>query len=127
MANALLGERTLKLKDGTTLTLVFDMEGLIEAEGLYGKPIPVMLADAKSNFFGAVRAMMWGAARAHHPEMTPRVMSELLKTDSDAIAIALGDVHQAAMPEPEKSAGGKASAPKPRPGKRSGGSGAKRA
>lgn len=126
MANALKGERRLKLSDGRDITLVFDMDALIEAEGLYGKPMPVVVADAQKGFVGAIRAMMFGATRAHHADMTPRDVADLIATDGDAMASALSEAHQAAMPQPEKSAGGNASAPKPRPGKRSGVNGAKR-
>lgn len=128
MANALKGERSLKLKDGRELTLVFDMEALISAEGLYGKPMALIMKDAQAGFVGATRALMFGATRAHHAGLTPSDVAEFIATDGEAMAEALGGSHTSAMPEPAKSAEGKAAAPPPRrAGKRSGSSGAKRA
>lgn len=125
MANALKGERGVTLKDGRRLTLVFDMEALIAAEALYGKPMAMVLADAQKGFVGATRALIFGATRPHHAELTPGEVAEFIATDGKALAQALGDAHAAAMPEPAKGTEGKGREAKPRAGKRSGGSGAK--
>ena len=44
MANAIKGEVPLNLSDGRNLTLIMDMEALVEAESAYGKPLAQMIA-----------------------------------------------------------------------------------
>lgn len=128
MANFLLGEVPLKLADGRSFTLVFDMEALIEAEGAYGKPMHAIMIDASKGFMGALRAVLYGAFRAYHPEFDLKAVADLLAKNTDAVAAALTDAHDKAMPDPTPSAGGKAKAAPARrqPGKTCGGSGAKR-
>lgn len=127
MVNALKGEVPLKLDGGRKLTLVFDMDGLIEAEGTYGKPLAQMLADASAGFMGAVRAMLFGALRARHSDLTLGDVSAMLADNTQAISDALGAAYSKAMPDPagDASAEGKA-APTRQRGKTSGDSGAKR-
>lgn len=126
MTNALKGEVPLKLNDGTHLTLVFDMEAMIEAEGAYGKPMLTMVGDASVGFIGAIRAMLYGALRAHHSDLSLKDVSEMLRENTEVITDALAKAHDAAMPASNGvSAEGKA-APRRRPGKISGANGAKR-
>lgn len=128
MANFLLGEVPLKIADGRSFTLVFDMEALIEAEGAYGKPMHATMIDASKGFMGALRAVLFGAFRAHHPEFDLKAVADLLAENTDAISDALTAAHEKAMPAPTPSAPGNAN-PAPvrrRPGKTSGGNGAKR-
>ncbi|KPH66901.1 hypothetical protein [Novosphingobium sp. ST904] len=126
MANLLKGEVPLILSDKREFTLVFDMDALIEAEGVYRKPMHVMAADASAGFMGATRAMLFGALQAHHPGVSLKDVSEMLKGDTLAITEALTKALDQSMPPPAKaSAGGKA-AVAPRPGRTSGANGAKR-
>jgi hypothetical protein len=123
MANSVKGEVPLKLGDGQGFTLVMDMEALVEAEGAYGKPMAQMMADAGQGFVGASRALLYGALRAKHPDLTLRDASGMLASDGEAVAAAISDAVEKGFPDAKASAGGKV--PHPR-GKRSGSSGAKR-
>lgn len=124
MANPVKGEVPLNLTDGRKLTLVLDFEALVEAEGAYGKPLPQMMGDASQGFVGAVRALLYGALRAKHPQITLRDASALFQTDAEAVSASLEQAASAAFPKEQSgSAEGKA----PQPGKTSGRSGAKRA
>lgn len=124
MVNPVKGEVPLELSDGTKLTLVFDMEALIEAESAYGKPMHTVLIDASSGFMGAIRAMLYGALRAHHADVSLKDISAMLADNTEAIGDALGRAYEAAMPTGSKtSTEGKA---RSQAGKTSGASGAKR-
>ena len=121
MSNPLKGETPLKLADGREFKLVLDMEGLIQAESAYGKPLPQLMADMNGGFVGASAALLQGALAQRHPAITRSVAADMFRTDAEAVANALGAATQAAFPD--ESAEGKAS-PAPA-GKRSGGNGAK--
>jgi hypothetical protein len=124
MPNPLKGETPLKLGAGE-FVLVLDHEALIEAESLYGKPLAMLMADATLGFAGACRALLYGALRAHHPQVTAREASTLFLENSDAVSAALAEAAEAAFP---KSAEGKQDPHPPMrapAGKRSGASGAK--
>jgi hypothetical protein len=124
MANAIRGEVPLNLSDGRTFTLIMDMEALVEAESAYGKPLQKMMADAAQGFVGASRALLYGALRAKHPDVTLRDASAIFMTDADAAGEALTEAVEKGFPDAAKSAEGKVSRPRT---KTSGGSGAKRA
>ncbi|MED5545798.1 MAG: hypothetical protein VYD90_11155 [Pseudomonadota bacterium] len=127
MANILKGEVPLPLTDGRELTLVFDMEALIEAEGAFGFPMNVIVDKASKGFMGALRALLYGALRAHHPDLSLRDVANLIAENSDAISTALTSALDEGMPDAKASAEGKAVAAKRRPGGTSGKTGAKRA
>lgn len=122
MSNPVTGHVPLTLKDGRQFTLVLDMEALVEAETVYGKPMRRMMADASQEFFGAVRAVLYGALRAKHPNITPREASSMLQTDADAVSAALEAAGKAGFDQGEGSEGKEAAHP---PGKRSGRNGAR--
>lgn len=128
MANILKGEIPLVLADKREFTLVFDMDALIEAEGVYGKPMHQVTADASRGFMGATRALVYGALQAHHPEITAKEAGAILAANTAAITEALTRALDQSMPAPEPSAGGNGGAPaaKRPPGRTSGASGAKR-
>lgn len=126
MANVLKGEVVLPLADGRKLTLVFDMDALIEAEAAFGQPMHITVAHASQGFMGAMRALIYGALRARHPEMTLREVGALLSDNADAIGAALTAALDEAMPEAKPSAEGKAPAVSRRRGGTSGTTGAKR-
>jgi len=125
MANMLKGEVPLAIKDGPQLTLVFDHEGMIEAESTYGKPLHVLLTDASAGFMGATRALLYGALRAKHPEVSLAEVAELIFAHTGAIGDALGKAVELSMP-PAKSGSTEGKAiPRRRAGKTSGASGVK--
>lgn len=118
--NPLKGETPLKAGE-REFTLVLDHEALIEAEALYGKPLATVMAHAALGFVGAVRAMLYGALRAHHPEVTPKEASALTLEHMEAVGEALGQAAEAAFPQATE---GKQGAHPPGPS--SGANGAKR-
>lgn len=124
MANATKGEVSLKLSDGRQFTLVLDMEAFVEAESAYGKPLPLMMKDAGAGFVGAVRAMLYGALRAKHPQITLRDASGMFQTDAEAVSAALEQAAELAFPKGDGSEDKEGARP---PGKSSGRSGAKAA
>lgn len=124
MANPVRGEAALKLSDGRSLTLIMDMEALVEAESAYGKPMAQMMQDASAGFVGASRALLYGALRAKHPQLQLREASEMFASDGEAVAAAIAEAVEKGFPE---LTGGKDGAnPPARRGKTSGSSGAKR-
>lgn len=126
MANLLKGEVPLFLTDKRAFTLVFDMDALIEAEGAYGKPMHQLAADASAGYMGATRALLFGAMRARHPEVTLKDVAKILEDDLQTVTAGLTAALDRSMPEPgQAGTEGKAQAALPR-GKTSGGSGAKR-
>lgn len=128
MANPIKGETVLTLADGRRFTIVMDMEALIEAEQAYGKPLARMLADANAGFIGALRAMVFGSMRAHHPNATMSEATAVLMAEQAAVAEALLQAVELAFPDASRQAEGKepgkARARRPA-GKTSGASGAK--
>lgn len=136
MTNPVRGEVPLKLKD-RALTLVLDHEALMQAESAFGKPLPMLLAEARLGFQAPVRALLFGALRTHHPEITLAEASAIYLREGDAVAAALEAAELAGLaddPAPgnkvggAKPAGGRKGANPPkrqRPGKNSGRNGAK--
>lgn len=119
------GEVPVRLADGRALTLVLDFEGLVAAEALYGKPVAMLIVDAAQEFLGAVRALLYGALRAKHPELTPADAGAIIQSDGDRISAALESATQRAFPEPGEAEGKEGGNPR-KAGTRSGRSGAKR-
>lgn len=124
MANSVKGEAALKLSDGREYVIVMDMEGLVEAESAYGKPLQALMQDAGQGFVGATRALLYGALRAKHPGLTKRDALEILQSDGEAVADALTAAVEASFPE-AKANGEGGDEPHP-PGKPSGASGVKK-
>lgn len=127
--NPLRGEVPLTLADGRGFRLVLDFEALVQAEAAYGKPMPLMLADALDGFKGAERAILFGALRTWHPQITLRDASDMLSSDAEAVQSALDSASAAAFPAAaeDKEAGNAPaqSRARGRAGKASGRSGAK--
>lgn len=126
MTNFVKGESELVLEDGRAFTLVMDFEALVTAESLYRQPVPVVAVDAAMGFVGAKRALLYGAMRAKHPEVTPADALEMCMTDGDRVKLALEAADKAAYPDAseDKKRGKAASRPR---GKNSGASGARQA
>ncbi len=122
MPNPVRGEVPLKLSDGREFVLVADMEAMVTAESLYGKPVEQVFADAVRGFTGATRAIFYGMLQAHHPEVTPREALDILTADKAAVTKSLEAAASAS--KPKESAGGKEGANPP--GTSSGSNGAKR-
>ncbi|HMO74090.1 MAG TPA: hypothetical protein PKD48_01970 [Sphingopyxis sp.] len=121
--NPFKGQAPLNLSDGRSFTLVLDMEGLVEAEPIYGHPLPKIMADAAAGFVGAIRALLFGALRRHHPDITAVEVLEMIRTDMAAVGAALQAATQNAFPKSEGEKSGNA----PPVGKTSGANGVKRA
>lgn len=121
--NPVKGEVPLTLSDGREVVLVFDMEALIEAEAAYDKPLPSLMLDLAGGYMRAGRAMLFGALRSRHPEISMRDAGEMFRADATVINTALERALLAAFPEASAQEGEES--PRP-PGKNSGRSGAKR-
>lgn len=126
MANAVKGEVPLKLSDGRAFTMVLDFGALIEAESAYGKPLRQLMADVVIGFAGATRALIFGALRPRHPEVTMAEVTAMMASDIEAFETAVESVIRAAFPEPDITAKPAEDRKGENPrGKRSGRSGAK--
>jgi hypothetical protein len=92
MANPIFGEARLPLADGRELTLRFDFAALAEAEDAADKGTEEMIREMSKG--GArlktARAMLFGALRHHHPEVSLSDAGDLLLTDSNAVSEAMG-------------------------------------
>lgn len=119
--NPIKGEAPLILSDGREFTVILDFEALVEAETLYGKPLPVLMAHAASGFVGAVRAMLFGALRARHPDITAVETAEIVMLEMEAVGEALKAATENGFPSSE----GKKSGNAPQAGKTSGRNGAR--
>jgi hypothetical protein len=121
--NRLKGEAPLKLSDGREFVFHLDFDALIEAEQAYGKPLPRLMADASQGYVGAVRALLIGGLRRHHPDFTTDDAAAIILTDFDAVATGMMAAVEAAFPKSEGREPGNAG----RTGVTSGRAGAKRA
>jgi len=92
MANRIYGEARVDLDDGRELTLRFDFGALAEAEEAADKGTQEMMAElAKGGArLKTARAMLYGALRFHHPDLTLEDAGELLLSDSGNISEAMG-------------------------------------
>lgn len=124
MPNPVKGEVTLRLSSGREFVLVLDHEALIEAETLYRKPLANLMADAMLGFVGACRSLLYGALRAHHPEVTAREAAEIFLGEMEAVSAALAEAAETAFPNGAEGRQ-EANPPPARRGKISGSSGAK--
>lgn len=127
----LTGETPLTI-DGRDYVLVLDHEALIEAEAAHGVPLPLVLAQSSLGFVGATAALLFGALRAHHADVSLKDARRLVLENQDACGAAMELAAKAAFPEkaegkqkadPPKAPGAK----RARTGKRSGGNGVKQA
>jgi len=96
MANRIYGEARAPLDDGRELTLRFDFGALVEAEEAAECGTEAMMAElAKGGArLKTARAMLYGALRHYHPELTLDDAGELLMSDSSAISAAMGRAMQ---------------------------------
>lgn len=132
MTSPLKGEAKLQLKDGRSFTLVLDHEALFAAESLARKPLEQVLAELVGGFHGARRAVLFGALRRHHPDVTPEEATQIMVDAKMAAVEAITAALVASQPKAaEGDNAGNAGKPKAkkagkRPtGTRSGRSGAK--
>lgn len=124
MSNSLKGDVPLTLSDGREFTLVLDMEAMLSVEDATGSPLPEVMAKAAQGFFTAIAALVQAAFQRHHPEIQRSDVLDMMVTDRDLLAEALGEATDRAFPNKSgSSAGGNGG--KRRPGKNSGRSGAK--
>ena len=122
--NPIKGETPLVLSDGREFTLIMDMEALVQAEEAYGKPLRVLMEQAQAEFIGAVRALLYGALRTKHEDLTLRDASEILMADQDAVRNALEEATKRGFPDasaqPEGKQAGNAKAPRGKTSRASG-------
>jgi hypothetical protein len=126
-ANPLRGEAALIIGEGDGerfLTLVFDYEAMIVAEATYGEPIGVVSDHADRGFVGAIRAMLFGTLRAHHPEIDLAEATHICFTQARAVKAAMDEAARNSMPPPQGEEERDEARPR-RAGTRSGASGAK--
>ena len=92
MANKLFGEARLQLADGQELTLRFDFNALCEAEEAADASTEEMMKAmaAGSPRLKLARALLYGALRYHHRQLSLEEAGELFMTDSEAVSEALG-------------------------------------
>lgn len=105
--NPVKGEAPLTLNDGREYTLVLDFNAMVEAEAVYGKPLPKLLSDMNSGFIGAFRALLFGTLRRDYPDITAVEASDILMSDLAAVGTALSAVTAAAFPNAEGKKSGK--------------------
>jgi hypothetical protein len=95
MANRIYGESRLPLDD-RELTLRFDFGALVEAEEAAGVGTEEMMKELSGG--GArlktARAMLYGALRYHHPELTLEDAGDLLMGDGEGVSRAMGEAMQ---------------------------------
>lgn len=101
MVNHLKGEAPLKLSDGREFVFLLDFDALVEAESAYGKPLPRLMADASQGYVGAVRALLLGGLRRHHPDFTTDEATAIILTDFEAVATGMMAAVEAAFPKAE--------------------------
>ena len=125
--NPMLGEAELDLGNGHEFTLVFDYEAMIVAEATYGQPLGVASVHADQGFVGALRAMLFGATRAFHPDLTLAEATDIVFSHAPKVKAALNEAAKNSMPpDAGKDAEGKEGDNPPPAGTRSGGNGVKR-
>jgi hypothetical protein len=96
MANRIYGEARVVLEDGRELTLRFDFGALVEAEEAADAGTEELMRElAKgSPRLKTARAMLYGALRYHHSDLTLEDAGELLMSDGSAVSEALGEAMQ---------------------------------
>jgi hypothetical protein len=85
----------VKLKDGRELSLDFGLEAIIAAESAYGQPAAKLMFDASEGFIGAMRALIYGALRGKHADITLSEAGEIWRSDKAAIEKALAEATKA--------------------------------
>lgn len=92
MANKLFGEARLTTEDGRELTVRFDFNALCEAEEVADESTEDMMKVMASGAprLKIARAMLFGALRYHHPEISVEEAGELFMTDSEKVSEAMG-------------------------------------
>jgi hypothetical protein len=80
--------------------LVLDFEALVEVETLTGKPAPQVMSEFSQGFVGAVRALLFGALRRRHPDITAVEVGEMIVSDTDAVTLAMVTAVGSSMPKP---------------------------
>lgn len=117
MANRIYGEARCPLSDGRELTLRFDFGALVEAEEAAETGTEAMMKElAKGGArLKTARAMLYGALRYHHSDLTLEDAGELLMVDGEAISGAMGAAMQEMAERRAKNQPGAAAAEKPKP------------
>lgn len=109
MANNERGELALTVGD-RELTLVLDMDAICQIESRMsaeeGRTVPFgeCLIGAASNSYRHVRAVLWGALRHHHPNVTVNDAGDLLVEigGPEAFFATLAKLRKASEPEGDR-------------------------
>lgn len=80
MANPMRGEAELVVPGRGTLRLKFDWNSAVEFEQIVERPITDAIADVAAQRTSAklLRGLIWSGLRAHHAEITPREVGEII-------------------------------------------------
>lgn len=97
MANRARGEATLTLEDGTVMTLAIDHNAMAEmedaADGVTADELFQGMRRVKY-----MRAILFGALRQHHPEITLVQAGDLL-SEGERVGVAIGEALERAFPQ----------------------------
>lgn len=117
MANRIYGEARLPLDDGRELTLRFDFGALVEAEEAADLGTEEMMKElAKGGArLKTARAMLYGALRYHHPDMSLEDAGDLLLSEGETVSAAMGKAMSEMADRKNKANPPKGAAPVPKP------------
>ncbi len=104
MANAERGEVDLRV-DGKDYVLRVTANAEAEVETLFGgKPFGSVVMDWAGGSVTVFRALLFGALREHHKELSLFDAGDIISADRDLVATKLGDAINLAYPPKKKAA-----------------------
>ncbi len=103
MANAMKGEASLTLSDGTDLTLTYDFNALCEVEDAANRSISDVLLEISKGAprLSTARALIFGGLRARHPDIDLNQVGPMIMSDGQALTEAMQKALTAAFPTTE--------------------------
>lgn len=101
MTRRVRGEGTCVLSDKSELTLVINFNALAEAEYDADMGVNDILAelDRDQPRMKIMRAIVWGALREKHPNITSEMVGDLLLSEFEGVAAGIREAMSAAFPE----------------------------
>ena len=138
MANRIKGDTPVTLKDGRTVTLLFDFDAMCEVEDLLDRPFAELLEEISPKFevpgdpssrlvregraprLKEARALVAAGLKRHHPEIALSEAGNLLLSDGEALFANITTAIESAFgdPDPDGAEAGEdagAHPPKPKP------------
>lgn len=108
-----LGDTLFVDRDGREYHLLFDHEGMIAAEDVASRNganlgFKDVVVGSAAGRLGCLRALVYGALRAHHPEVTVAEATGMVEREGKPLGKALFEAMANAAPPPAK---GKAANP----------------